>query len=420
MGPWFLSGGTVFEITPGGTFHSLHSFTGPDGWYPDTTLVRGRGGNLYGVTSFGGSGFDPANPGITGRGVIFRIAANGAFSIIHRFTGPDGWYPFANMIATDDGTLYGVTYHGGSSFDPDNPWGSGGTIFRIAANGTFTTLHSFTGTDGLSPAGGLVRGSDGNFYGTTTNGGAGFDPSNVSSGTIFRVTPGGVFTSLHSFTGDDGAYPFASLIDGGDGYIYGTTPSGGVSFAPNTPWLTAGTIFRVSNDGSFQSLHSFVGTDGWFPYSPLVRGSDGAIYGVTPVGGSGFDPSNPYATPGTIFRIHPDGVLDSMHFFSGPDGAGPFSGMISGSDGNLYGVTEGGGTSDPSNPWNLTGTIFQITPGGTLTTLHSFTGSDGLVPFSRPIQTENGSLVGTTLSGGLGFGVIYSYSLSQCENTGHS
>ena len=174
-------------------------------------------------------------------GTVFKFSTNGGFSILYSFTGEgDGAYPESALVQGSDGNLYGTT-----SFARANIYG--GTVFRIATNGTLTNLYSFTGgTDGAYPNG-LVQASDGSFYGTTFFGGR------YGNGTVFKITGGGMFTSLYSFTnGNDGAIPQAGLVRGSDGNFYGTTSSGGTNGG-------YGTVFEVGTNGTFTSLYSFTG-----------------------------------------------------------------------------------------------------------------------------------------------------------------
>jgi uncharacterized repeat protein (TIGR03803 family) len=313
----------------GSGFTLLHSFIVTDGAHPYAGLIQGPDGTLYGTTYQGGS---------RGLGTIFRMAPDGSgFTLLHSFTGgvTDGAHPYAGLIQDPDGTLYGTTYNGGS--------GDLGTIFRMAPDGSgFTLLHSFTGgaTDGLYPFAGLIQGPDGTLYGTTYNGGGPFN-----AGTIFQIAPdGSVFTLLYSFTGGstDGAGPYAGLIQGPDGTLYGTTFAGGAS--------NAGTIFQIAPDGSgFTLLHGFTGgaTDGLYPFAGLIQGPDGTLYGTTFYGGS--------SNRGTIFQIAPDGSgFTLLHSFTLTDGAQPRAGLIQSPDGTLYGTTSAG---PPFYP----GVVFQLT-----------------------------------------------------------
>jgi uncharacterized repeat protein (TIGR03803 family) len=270
---------------------------------------------------------------------------------------------------------------------------------------TYTTLANFNFTDGNVPIGGLVQGTDGNFYGTTAVGGVNVckvdrthnhpNGTNTGCGTIFKMTPSGALTSLHSFDGTDGEYPESGVIQGKDGNFYGTTQSGGaVTTCDATAQVPGcGAIFKITSSGTFTSLHIFDGTDGAIPARKLVQGTDGNFYGATGDGGANGD--------GTIFKITPSGTLTTLHNFDGADGAGATQGLALGTDGNFYGVTGGGGTYGA-------GTIFKVTPSGTLTTLHSFCASGGYCSDGSDadglVQGANGNFYGTTTEGGTGGG----------------
>jgi uncharacterized repeat protein (TIGR03803 family) len=168
-----------------------------------------------------------------------------------------------------DGSLYGTTENGGTN-------GNSGTVFKISTNGAFISLFSFAGgEDGANPYTPLTQGSDGNLYGTTSEGG-----TNTGSGTIFEITPARVLTSLYSFgCGMDGDSP-SGLLAGTNGNFYGTTFDGGT--------YGAGTIFMVTSGGALTALYSFTGgSDGGSPYTSLTWGSDGSLYGTTATGAVG-------------------------------------------------------------------------------------------------------------------------------------
>ncbi len=318
--------GTVFRISPSGSFSNLWSFTnGADGSIPFAGLVQGSDGNFYGTTL--GSGSGPS-----AYGTVFRISPSGSFSNLWSFTnGADGSIPFAGLVQGSDGNFYGTTLGSGSG--PS----AYGTVFRISPSGSFSNLWSFTnGADGANPNAGLVQGSDGNFYGTAFLGGAN------GNGTVFRISPSGSLTNLWEFTGgSDGAYPEAALVQGSDGNFYGTTEDGGAS--------GNGTVFQISPTGSLTTLWSFAnGADGANPYAGLLQGSDGNFYGTTSAGGTN--------DAGTVFQINTAGVLRTLYSFSGgADGDSPLAGLIQGSDGSFYSTTYEGGSYGY-------GTVFKLSP----------------------------------------------------------
>jgi uncharacterized repeat protein (TIGR03803 family) len=321
--------------------------------------------------------------GADGEGTIFAINLDGsAYTALYAFTGGnDGAAPKGGLIQGTDGRLYGTATGGGMDGD--------GTVFAVNTDGTgFTTLHSFTNGDGQGPWAGLVQGTDGRLYGTTINGGANGD------GAIFAVnTDGTGFTTLHSFTrGSDGAFPEDELIQGTDGRLYGTALQGGGD----------GTVFAINTDGTgFTTLHSFTGgSGGAFPKAGLIQGADGRLYGSTYNGGTpgGF---------GAIFAINSDGsgFTTLYSFTGGADGANPDNALIQGADGKLYGTGQGGGTDGD-------GAVFAINTDGTgFATLYSFTGgNDGSNPYAALTEATNGDLYGGTINGGAGtWGTLFVY-----------
>jgi uncharacterized repeat protein (TIGR03803 family) len=353
---------------------TLHSFNGGDGRSPEATLVQGSDGNFYGTTALSGA---------HAKGTVFKIDTTGSLTTLHSFSGSpgDGAVPVAGLVQGSDGNFYGTTASGGAFFQ--------GTVFRMTPSGAITVLHSFNSfsSEGAVPVAGLVQASDGNFYGTTALGGQHFQ------GTVFRIDATGNLTTLHSFSGspNDGSNPVAGLVQGSDGNFYGTTPSGGAHFQ--------GIVFRISQGGTHAVLHSFAGypAEGGVPFAALVQDNDGDFYGTTAVGGAHFK--------GTVFKIDAAGSLITLHSFSGSpaEGANPVAGLVQGSDGNFYGTTALGGT-------HFRGTVFNIDATGSLTTLHSFSGSpsEGALPFAGLVQGSDGNFYGTTVLGGAhGAGTVF-------------
>jgi uncharacterized repeat protein (TIGR03803 family) len=254
--------GTVFKFNSSGSLTSLYSFTGDlDGSNPFAPLAQGTNGNFYGTTEAGGT---------NGYGTVFRISTNGVFASLYSFTnGADGSGPTGGLVQGKDGSFYGMTGGGANNF---------GNVFKITPGGSLVNVYSFTGgTDGNVPAGELVLGTDGNFYGTTThNTIQGFQ----FYGTIFKMTPAGAITTLYALNYTDGSYPYAGVIQSSDGNFYGTTYQGGAN--------GNGTVFSIAPNGAFTSLVSFDGfDDGAHPAAPLVQATDGAFYGTTTSGGPG-------------------------------------------------------------------------------------------------------------------------------------
>jgi uncharacterized repeat protein (TIGR03803 family) len=300
------------------------------------------------------------------QGTVFKITPAGSLTTLYNFCGQsncsDGSAPYAGLILATDGNFYGTTLTGGSNRE--------GTVFRITPKGVLTTLHSFSSHDGANPYSALFQASDGNFYGTTESGGAHI------LGTIFKITPGGTLTTLHSFSSTDGSSPESSVIQASDGNFYGTTYNGGTE--------GYGTVFRMTASGALTTLHVFGDADGRAITSGLVQGSDGNFYGATTLGGIG--------GYGAVFAITPEGIVTILHGFDSVDGASPNQ-LALGTDGNLYGTTISGGS-------NIDGTVFQVTPQGAFTTLHIFDGTDGADSFAGLLQATDGKFYGSTRVGG--------------------
>lgn len=317
--------GTVFKITTNGTFTILVSFDNTNGSNPQAGLIQASDGNFYGTTQVGPSYL----------GSIYQMTPAG---VLTSFSGANGNEP-NGLVQGADGFLYGTTYSGGT-----NGYGEDGTVFKISTNGAFTSLVSFDDTNGENPQAALVQAADGEFYGTTVNGG-----TNGGWGTVFEITTNGLLTSLVSFDGTNGADPLSTLVLGLDGALYGTTSAGGVGFA-GTPYTGNGTVFKVSTNGQLTILHMFTGfpNDGANPdFNGLAPGSDGSIYGTTFFGGE-------YAN-GSVFQISPDGSYTNIYSFDDSiDGIEPYGGLIQGNDGDFYGTTSYGGT-------NEFGTVFRLT-----------------------------------------------------------
>ena len=362
--------------SPAQIFTTLYSFTGgTDGAQPHARLVQATDGNLYGTTSEGGTSSNCTG----GCGTVFKITPGGALTPLHNFDGTDGAGPYAGLVQATDGNFYGTTEEGGAS---SNCTGGCGTVFKITPAGVLTTLYSFDGTDGFFPFAGVVQASDGNFYGTTSGGGTSSNCSGRGCGTVFQTTPAGVLTTLYSFSGADGATPVAGLVQGSDGNFYGTTSGGGTS--SNCSGGGCGTVFQTTPAGVLTTLHSFSGTDGASPLAALVQASDGNFYGTTEEGGAS---SNCTGGCGTVFQITPAGVLTTLYSFSGPPfGSRPHAGLVQATDGNFYGTTLSGGGYEG-------GIIFKMTPAGALTVLIDFIGN---LPYAGLVEATDGNFYGTT------------------------
>jgi uncharacterized repeat protein (TIGR03803 family) len=311
------------------------------------------------------------------------FASAASFTVLHSFSGSDGQTPAAPLIQGADGFLYGVAARGGdfTVLAPDG----GGTAFRVNSSGTLTTLHQFHGPEGAVPNN-LIQGRDGFFYGTTTyGGGPGISSLWPGFGTVFRMDANGLVTVLHVFPANDaGAFP-RPIVQGGDGALYGTV-SGGVGTLGHFP----GYVYRLDPiTGDFRHLHDFVVSDGFNPTGPLFQGSDGFFYGTTNEGG----PWN----SGVVYKVNAGGTFVLLHslspFYPG-EGSEPKGGVTHASDGFFYGTTELG---------TYFGEIFRLDAAGNLTVLHRFDAyaSDGGSPVSGLIEGRDGFLYGTAPIGGL-------------------
>lgn len=377
------------------TFTTLLSFNGANGSFPFAGLIQGTDGNLYGNAYYGGAG------GVYG--TVFKIAPSGKLRTLHSFCSlsdcADGDRPQGGLVEATNGDFYGATSVGGANGD--------GTVFKITASGKLTTLHSFCSlsgcADGSTPVAGLVQATNGSLYGTATQGGAN------DKGTVFEITETGTLTTIYNFCSlsgcADGYSPQGTLMQASDGDLYGTTFSGGAG-----AYGAGGTIFKITPSGTLTTVYNFCSksgcADGCYPQGGLVQGANGDFYGTT------LECSIKGFSTGTIFKITPSGKLTTLHSFCSKsgckDGENPDSTLVQAANGNFYGAASVGGA-------NAEGTVFEITPTGTLTTLYNFCAkgctAGGYYPVSAPFLSTNGLFYGTTYSGGAdGAGTIYSLS----------
>lgn len=329
------SEGAVFKLgTDGGGFALLHSFSfaNSDGNYPLGTPVEGLDGALYGTTWQGGT--------ISSAGTVYRITTAGSESLVHSFASGAGRFPQSGVVVGTDGTLYGTAEYGGSG-----GLNGRGVVYRVQPDGTsYTVLREFAGGagDGQYPAGAPVLGADARLYGTTTSGG-GTGCGGGGCGTIFGIdTDGANYATVYAFAGgDDGAAPMAALLEAGDGFLYGTTSRGGGTGCAGNG---CGTVFRVRPDGSgYAVLHAFAGgLDGATPVAALAEAADGTLYGTTRHGGGtgcGGDGC------GIVFRLAPSGAYGVAYAFAGEtDGADPRAGLTPGPGDVFYGTASRGGS----------------------------------------------------------------------------
>ncbi len=384
------------------TYTVLHSFSGPPDGAGPATLMLDAAGNLWGATQLGGNTTDNLYCSFTGCGTIFKIDASGNENVIYAFAPTsvfNGYYPDGPTLAQDtQGNIYGTTPLGG--FFKCGVYGLGcGTVFKVSPSGQQTILHRFTDGDANgSEASGLVRDAAGNLYGTTGG--------NWGDGAVFKLDSQGHKTVLYTFKGypNDGAGPRDLILDS-QGNLYGLTGGGGAR--------GAGTIFEISNTGVETILHDFgaPGSIGTGLRGTLVRDSAGDLYGVTDRGGDASCQGG--LGCGVVYKLDPAGNYSVLHSFTGAaDGESPEGGLALDAASNLYGTTSFGGGTDAC------GTVFKLSPSGSLTVLHTFNktecGNDVVLPLTAPIVDANGNVYGTTFRGGVinttcifGCGVVF-------------
>lgn len=341
----FGGGGNIFRMTPDGEITNFYTFVCsrtkcPYGAFPMTAPILGTDGNLYGVTSAGGNA-----PG--GGGVFYKLTVQGQFTVLHSFgqTPTDGTWPQGITLGSD-GNFYGATVYGGNRSEQP------GVIFKLTPTGEYTELYSLcsraTCADGEKPFSPPIEGNDGNFYGATTTGGTN------GGGVIYKITSSGHYSVIYNFCNPDdshctgGSLPYAITKDA-DGNFVGTTYSGAFKITPSGQFSVLNTLSSAQHFGS--------------PYSQLILGSDGALYGMMDGGGSG---SWVGRVRGAIYRVTTTGDASTLYAFcqcGGGTGFNPISGLFQGTDGNFYGTTAFGGIGpDTNEDWGY-GTVFQYTSG---------------------------------------------------------
>lgn len=331
------------------------------------------------------------NTGNVARAMGFALAVSAVVAtaaptleVLSEFGTPGaGKGAFAGLIDGGDGYLYGTTFSGGVS--------NLGTIYRVTPAGTVSVLHSFgpVSDNGFWTEHPLVRASDGNFYGVTQYGGT------QNGGTVFKLTKAGVYSVLFSFSPATGYFPYSKLLEGPDGALYGVALFGGST--------DAGVVYRVTKAGAYTVLHDFDSVDGARPSAPLALGDDGALYGVASEGGTG-------GYNGTVFRVTTGGSFTKIADFNRANGANPQTGLVRTAPGVFYGTTYNGGAHDY-------GTVFSITTAGVLTTVHSFNGDDGMAPDAPLVRREDGVLIGATEYGFNGKGTVFVIAPGQMLRT---
>lgn len=373
--------GTVFRISPDGVETVIHSFGArpAEGANP-VGLIQGSDGNLYGTTQYGGMASCPRpvplilpapghNFDYTGCGTVFKLSQSGELTVLHLFTGgADGREPYTSLVEASPGHFYGETSYGGI-INTGCPTDGCGVVFGFTPAGDERTVYSLTGEAGALPVG-LVLGKDGNLYGTAMRGGQ------FNRGAVFKLTPAGVQSVLHSFEGvaaDSAEYPNGPLAQGSDGNFYGTTLYGGFPQPVGIGFCEAGcgTIFRITPTGDMGILYTFADiTYGAIPTGALIAAGDNTLYGVAAYGGN-TTLCPPQAGCGTVYKLAPPGVISTVYRFDDPVAPPaiqphfPYS-LVRSDSGELYGTAAGGEFGE--------GMVFKISSAGTVTVLHSFRG----------------------------------------------
>ena len=377
-----LCAATAMALPAQETFTTLHSFDSTDGANPGVVLIQATNGALYGTAS---------SFGANGAGTVFKMTPGGTLTTVYNFCSEsgcmDGVLPEAGLLQATSGDFYGTTNGGGLGY---------GTVFKITPGGTLTTLYSFCSqsgcADGANPFAGLVQGANGDFYGTARNGGAN------SGGTVFEITPSGTLTTLYSFCSQggcaDGEFPDAGLVQAINGDFYGTTVQGGAN--PSSYAGGSGTVFKMTPSGILTTLYSFCSqsgcSDGELPIAGLVQATDGSFYGTTAYGGA--NEGGGGSSAGTVFKITPMGALTTLYNFCSQsacvDGSYPVAALVQATNGDFYGTTFFGGTS--ATCYLGCGTVFDLSVGlGPFVVTQPTSGKVGM-----PVKILGTNLTGAT------------------------
>ncbi len=363
--------GTIFKLDKNRNFEHVRGFETIVGRNPQyTNMVLGTDGLFYGMTKAGG---------VNDYGIIFSYdSSRGIYTKLYDFDGLNGYNPHGSLVLGTDGLFYGMTCYGGR-------FGVGVIFSYEPSRGIYTKLYDFNGSPARNPFGSLIQGTDGLFYGMTHTGGG------SNAGVIFSYNSlNGEYTTIHSFNNADGRTPYGSLIQSSNGLLYGMTYYGG-------HW-NAGVIFsyNISND-SFIKLHDFDNANGKHPYSELIEGIDGKLYGVTSAGGDfGF---------GVVFSYDSsNSSYNKLHNFDNSNGGYPYGNLIQAPDGIFYGLTTAGGASN-------NGVLFTYDPiEHTYVKLYDFDKTNGGKPQNSLILGDDGLFYGMTQQGGIdNFGVLFTY-----------
>lgn len=395
------------------TYTKLFDFTQTTGLLPSGPLVQGMNGNLYGVTSQGG-GPSRCPSGAAGCGTVFEITPEGQLTTLYNFCQQtycaDGAYPWNGLVLATNGNFYGTTNDGGAM--------GGGTIFEITPEGKFTRLHSFCSSkksascpDGESPFGALMQAANGNLYGVTDGGG---DYTNCPGrpggcGLIFQITMAGKYNTFHIFPCStrtecpDGALPQTGLIQATNGNYIGTTAEGGQN--------RAGFVYEITPGDKLAILYNFCSqadcSDGSVVVGPPIQAADGTLYGLTQFGGT-------YGS-GVIYDLTLTKKFTDLYDFCVTGCLADPTGLLQATDGNFYGITDFGGTSTFCG--GGCGVLYQMTSAGALNTLYSFCSqsncADGGLPTGL-MQATNGMFYGTDNTGSTACeycGTIFGFSM---------
>jgi uncharacterized repeat protein (TIGR03803 family) len=396
---------------------TLVNFNGINGQYPASGVTFDSQGDMYGTTAQGGPSFNPiGSNGILnyGLGTLWKYSPGTGLTSLFSFSGStspsnNGYRPLMPLVMDGQGNLYGTTYYGGNDFFPDNSHFGWGTVFKYSSAGQFSTLHEFSGPEGANPVGVLLD-SQANLWGTTWQGGIGWNPTlgNFGLGTIFEYSSGGTLTNPVLFsTTNGGGNAAAGLTADGQGNYYGTTYEGGTN--------GFGTLFQYdSATNQLTTLVNFTRTNGSLPAATVTLDGKGNVYGTTYQGGSHSSASN-YCC-GTVWKYSlSTGALTTLVSFDGDtvsaDGMFPQGGVTLDSNGNLYGSTVGGGTFGD-------GIVYEYSSADVLSTLVTFSGPNGWSPEGNLVLDSNGNLYGTTNQGGSsGYGTVFKLTLNTGGGT---
>ena len=377
------TGGTIYQLSStAGSLQQLHEFDlATEGGGAPGGLFKTSDDSLYGLLGSGPS---------TASGSVFVTTPTGTVTLLHRFAPHDGLMPNGGLVEDSNGDLLGVTREGGD-------FGKG-NVYKITKSGGLTVMHSFEGgAKGEVPIGELTI-SGGDYYGVTNRGGVAIDFFG-NGGTIYKLTPGKVHTVLHDFAGEygDGEKPEAGLIDGQDGFLYGTTTAGGLVEPGNV-----GTIFKITTAGALTVIYA--PTRGQHSPdtfdSPLTTDPLGGFFGTSASGGTGIY--------GTLFHVTRAGAVTTLYNFDYLYAKVPKRGVVRDASGNLYGVTQFGGENG-----DFAGTLYRYGEDGTFTILHHFSEGSGAGPRGRLAFGPDGALYGTCGGGVYSRGCIF-----KCTTSG--